>query len=268
MTGDSAKPLRRQELADFLRSRRERIKPDAAGLAGASRRRTPGLRREEVAEIAGVGATWYTWLEQARDIQPSDETLDRLARALRLNEAETEHLYRLAGPASRPRGEVESQESAPNALRRAIDEFISCPAVVLGRRWDVLAANERAYQTFPGLRELPPERLNWVYLVFCGPRAKLNLIDWETNARRVLAEFRLGVAGILDSPWVSELVDELKAKSSEFRAWWEEREVRDHSGAAFQLHSGEVDSGYERLVVTSADGDGLRLVMYMPSAGK
>jgi transcriptional regulator with XRE-family HTH domain len=266
MANDPQKSQRRRELAEFLRSRRERLKPESLGLALAARRRTPGLRREEVAELAGVGATWYTWLEQARDIQPSEDVLARLAVALRLNAAETEHLFALSGRATPAQDNPTSGRAVPPSVRRAMEEFIDCPAVVLNRRWDVLAANARALEVFPGLSELPPDRKNWLFLIFCGGKVRERLVDWEPNARRLLAEFRLSASGYLDAPWIQDLVAELKASSLEFSAWWDEHDVRDLSSALIKLRASPQSEAvaYERVMMFPADGDGLRLVLYLP----
>lgn len=148
--GNANSEQRRKELADFLRTRREKLKPEQVGITQGARRRTPGLRREEVAEIAGVGTTWYTWLEQARDIQPSGEVLRRLGQALRLSAAEMRHLFALAGKAMP--SDLEAQdESVSDGLQRLLNNALKVPAVLIGGRWDVLALNDLAKDFFPSL---------------------------------------------------------------------------------------------------------------------
>lgn len=230
---------RRRELADFLRTRREKLKPEAVGIKLLSRRRTPGLRREEVAELAGVGTTWYTWLEQARDIQPSAEVLHRLGQALRLTPAEIRHIFTLAGKA--PPAEIDVvSEAVPSNINRILQEALaSTPALVLGLRWDVLATNQKADETFPSLKDYPPEKKNWLYYVLCteGPRAKIK--DWESHARRMVGQFRASLGESLDDPWVLEFVEMLKSESREFAQWWREHDVRDYGPAIVEFEHPE-----------------------------
>src|SRR5882672_660204 len=138
---------RRRELGAFLRSRRERLAPGDVGLPDGARRRTPGLRREEVALLGGVGTTWYSWLEQGREVRPSVETLSALARALRLDPAERHHLYVLAGRPP-PDDRARAPEEVGEPLRRMLDSLADQPAYVIGRRWDVLAWNRAAAAVF------------------------------------------------------------------------------------------------------------------------
>lgn len=256
---------RRNELADFLRSRRGRLSPADVGLPNSARRRTPGLRREEVAELAGVGATWYTWLEQARDIQPSDDVLGRLAGALRLNESEVKHLFALVGKSIPQKALALGLEVVPESLAHAVETSFKCAAVLLGRRWDVLACNQAARDLFPSLAATEALGCNWIHLILCGASSRRRVVQWEANARRLVAEFRLSVADALDSPWIQEMIDLLKADSLEFRRWWEEHDVRGITTSSFQLGDDpEAALGFERLVLMPADGEGLRLLLYMP----
>src|SRR6266540_1325024 len=160
----SAPSSRRTELASFLRSRRERIRPEDVGLPPGGRRRTPGLRREEVAQLAGVGVTWYTWLEQGRDINVSTQVLDAISRTLRLDRLERNHLYTLAGVPIAP-GAVECSVLTRPALR-ILEQLAPYPASVLNRRYDVLACNAAYRKIFIDLDEIPVEDRNLLWLVF------------------------------------------------------------------------------------------------------
>lgn len=255
---------RRRELADFLRTRREKIKPEQVGITQLSRRRTPGLRREEVAELAGVGTTWYTWLEQARDIQPSGEVLRRLGQALQMTPAETRHLFALAGKAA-PTDTENFTETVPASVDRIIKEALTAPAMVLGRRWDVIDWNSRMQELIPFIAEVPVEKRNWVYLLFCTPHIRDVLNDWETNARRVIAEFRASLSDSLEDPWVLEVVNLLKNESPEFNQWWREHDVRDKSVAMLDVNTR--DGGrqlFERSMLRTPENPRLRLVVFTP----
>jgi transcriptional regulator with XRE-family HTH domain len=250
---------RRRELADFLRTRREKLKPEQLGITQVSRRRTPGLRREEVAEIAGVGTTWYTWLEQARDIQPSAEVLKRLSSALMMNPAETRHLFTLAGRAA-PVDVEEMREVPSENLIRLLHAF-PFPGLLLGSRWDLIAINSEAQKTFKALPALVETRGNWLHFYFLQ-LDRSNVLNWEVNARKMISDFRLSVSDSLDQPWVSEVVDDLRAKSPEFASLWREHDVTE-SGATlveFRTENGVVK--YERSMLRAAEDPRLKLVLY------
>ena len=255
---------RRLELADFLRTRREKLKPEQVGIAQLSRRRTPGLRREEVAELAGVGTTWYTWLEQARDIQPSSEVLRRLGNALNLNPAEMRHLFSLAGK-SFASAVAPGTETVSASLRRLIDHAVSVPALVLGYRWDVITWNAPAAAMLPDLLSLAPENRNWLYHVFFN-----DVVDrverWEDHARRLVAEFRASVSDSLDSPWVTELVELMKSRSPQFTQWWREHDVRDRQPVIIQVTSPEKGPVlYERTILKTAEEPKLTILIFTPT---
>src|SRR5690349_19468023 len=210
---------RRRELAEFLRSRRARLAPTDVGLPDAGLRRTPGLRREEVAILAGVGVTWYTWLEQGRKINPSDEVLAAIARTLRLSAAETDHVFRLArehAPVGRP--------EVPSVLRRLVDSQDPVGAVLLDPRWDILAWNKTAEELF-GYSEVPDDERNAAWLMFAWPRVKEVLQDWPRHARRVLGALRVTSAELIDDVRFGEVLTRLRANFPEVDLWWDEHEV-------------------------------------------
>lgn len=215
---------RRQLIAEFLRTRRARVTPQMAGLPLQARRRTPGLRREEVAVLAGVGASWYTWLEQGRNLNPSPQALARLARVLQLAPDETGYLFELAGHAA-PRQPAPLTETVEPSLQRVLDLMEQAPAYVLNRRWDRIAWNAAAFGLFGDFTREPREQLNMVRRVFTNAPTRRYVVNWEEIAKAELAEFAASCARHPDDPWLPQLVDELTAKSAEFRDWWPRRDV-------------------------------------------
>jgi transcriptional regulator with XRE-family HTH domain len=216
--------MAKPQLALYLRERRERLDPAALGLAGG-RRRTPGLRREEVAARAGISATWYSWLEQGRGGAPSAAVLDRVARALLLTEAEREHLFllglgRLPAVRYRPPGDIEPR------LQRVLDALGTSPAIIATTRWDVVAWNAAAAAVLTDYGSLPPEERNVLRRVFLDPRSRAMNLEWEDVARMVVAVFRAAIAraGARDS--ADELVQALRRESPDFTRIWDEGEVR------------------------------------------
>ncbi|HEX3607137.1 MAG TPA: helix-turn-helix transcriptional regulator [Candidatus Dormibacteraeota bacterium] len=214
---------RRRELADFLRSRRARLGPEDVGLPNGVRRRTPGLRREEVALIAGVGVTWYTWLEQGREISVSRLVLESICRALRLDAAERAHLNTLAGLDVAP---IAAQlDTVPPAVQAMLDELDPCPAYVLNARYDVLAWNRAESALIGDLGALSCTDRNILWLLFTDPAWRSLLVDWEHDAAWVVAQFRAAMARhVGESHWVS-LVERLQAASEDFGTMWDRHEV-------------------------------------------
>src|SRR5215469_4542320 len=205
---------RRQELAGFLPSRRERIAPEQVGLPPASRRRTPGLRREEVAILAGVGVTWYTWLEQGRDINASPQVLDAVARTLLLDPHEREHLFRLADVPD-GNGQAECRTLPPTA-QLLLDQLEPFPACIRNARFDILAWNQ-AFDTLLGpLADLPFEERNSLWLLFTSESCRSATLDWEEGTRRMVAEYRAAMAEHLAEPAWKCLVSRLSTASPEF----------------------------------------------------
>ncbi|MEV1109371.1 helix-turn-helix transcriptional regulator [Micromonospora sp. NPDC049751] len=214
-----------KELGTFLRSRRERIAPADAGLPVTRRRRTPGLRREELALLAGISATWLTYLEQGRDVRPSGQVLDALARALRLTDAEQEHLHHLAGAGAAPEQDV-SEEATPEIA--GVPALLgNNPAYVTGICYDVLATNHAAAELFQGVGPGG----NVVRWVFTEPAARQVLVDWEQEARSILARLRAIAGQHPGHPRVTRLVAELTEISPEVRQWWPQYDIQfSHAG--------------------------------------
>ena len=196
----------RNELGDFLRSRREKLTPRTAGLPAGRRRRTPGLRREEVAELAGIGVDWYIRLEQGRSVSPSVTTVDALARALRLSKVEHAHLRALT---RNPGRRAFVRESVPEAIRRVV-ESLNQPAYITGRRWDVLAWNKAAEEVFTFSR-LPEEDRNILVIILTKPATRRVFgASWNEQARRVVAQFRATHDLWADDPAFVELLARLR----------------------------------------------------------
>ncbi len=253
----------RAELSEFLKSRRARIAPASVGLPNGSRRRTPGLRREELADLAGVGLTWYTWLEQGRDIRVSSQVLAAIARALQLEPAERAHLFRLAGHAP-PAPEPASAAISPR-LQRVLDAWDPFPAHLSGRRRDVLAWN-RAGEAINGWSRLPDDRRNLVWFMFMVPAARQLLVEWEKEAPLTVAALRAEAGRDLSAPDYQELIADLLAGSPDFAALWARQEVRGRREGLKRFQHPEF--GRFDLEFTSfqvAEQPALRLSLYTPA---
>ena len=238
-------------LGEFLRARRALVTPDDVGLPDLGRRRVAGLRREELALLAGVSVDYYVRLEQGRDTHPSEQVLDALARALCLDDDAVAHLHDLARPAPRRRRPRERPERVRPGVLRLLESWSAIPAFVLGRRMDVLAFNALAGMLHDGFAT---ER-NMVRLVFLDPAARDTFPDFDAVAQETVATLRAAAGADLDDPRLAELVGELSLKSDEFRRLWARHEVREKaSGVKRMLHPmvGELVLGYETLRVNDA----------------
>lgn len=213
-------------LGEYLKDRRGKLDPAAFGLP-LKRRRTPGLRREEVAQRANVSATWYTWLEQGRGGAPSADVLDRIARALMLTDVEREHLF-LIGLGHPPDVRYRETDSISPRLQRILDAMPLSPAMVKNATWDVLAWNKAAAALFTDYAELPPEKRNILRLMFTARRTIDAQTHWEEVARYVVAVFRADVARAGASERIKAFVAELSALSPEFAKLWQNNDVQTH----------------------------------------
>ncbi|MFI9723239.1 helix-turn-helix domain-containing protein [Streptomyces sp. NPDC052396] len=258
----------RTELSEFLRSRRARLRPEDVDVTPyGGRRRVPGLRREELAQLAGVSVAYYTRLEQGRGRNVSDAVLDAIAEALRLTPAERSHLHRLARPAARPEGGAPARRLRP-AVRDLIDTMENVPAYVVGRRLDILGWNRMAGALLGDFGALPPERRNMARLVFLDPAMRELFLDWERKAADVVALLRRQAGCYPDDPALASLVGELSVKSGEFGTLWAAHDVRDKCFGVKRLrHSvvGPLTLACETLVLP-ADRD-QHLVTYHAEPG-
>ena len=226
-TGTDTGP-RRAELGAFLRSRRERITPEQAGLPPGLRRRTPGLRREEVAQLAGVGVTWYTWLEQGRPINASLQVLGALARTLRLDDAEREHLYRLAdvtGPAAAAGGPGDGCPAVPADVQAIMDALVPLPAGVLNERFDLLGWNEAYAAIWPGVVGARPGERNVLWLNFTSPDCCHPYVNRHEQLARLVAQLRGSYGRHVGEPAWTRFISRLQAMSPYFARLWAEHDV-------------------------------------------
>ncbi|MEV5799204.1 helix-turn-helix transcriptional regulator [Streptomyces collinus] len=234
----AGRPLdRRAELSEFLRSRRARLKPEDVGLPDFGRhRRVPGLRREELAQLAGVSVAYYTRLEQGNGRNVSAEVLDSIARALRLSDAEHAHLTHLAKPKAHKKRPVARQQQARAALCQLLDTMDGVPAYVAGRRAEILAWNRMAAALFGDWGRLPAGDRNWARLVFLRPEYRELFVDWEQKAIDIVCALRMDAGCYPDDPRLSALVGELSVKSEEFRRLWATHDVKEKSHGVKRLH--------------------------------
>jgi transcriptional regulator with XRE-family HTH domain len=210
-------------LGTYLRDRRTRLDPATFGFP-AERRRTPGLRREEVAQRANISSTWYAWLEQGRGGAPSADVLNRIARALLLTDVEREHLF-LLGLGRLPEARYRRKEGVTPRLQRVLDALDPSPALIRTATWDVIAWNRAASVMLMDYGSLPPEQRNMLRFIFLDPRARDAHYDWESVARLVLGAFRLDAARAGAAADVEPLVEELHRLSPEFQAMWRDNDL-------------------------------------------
>jgi transcriptional regulator with XRE-family HTH domain len=265
-TQSSAESERRKDLAQFLRGRRERLSPASAGLIVGSRRRAKGLLREEVAQMAGVGLTWYTWLEQARPITPSVHVIDNLARALRLDAAERAHLFRLARPELEPVPATQLAKALPDPLQRAIIGLEPHPAYAINMMWDVIGWNQSATKLFGDFGKLAPEQRNIIHLLFCDPAWEKLFIDCQMIRESSVAQFRASTARLGADPGFLRFIEALGHASPEFKMIWRRQDVREPNARRKDLahpQAGRLSFDY---VTLRPDGeDDVRFTIYIPA---
>jgi transcriptional regulator with XRE-family HTH domain len=265
-TQSSSETERRKDLAQFLRGRRERLSPASAGLTVGSRRRAKGLLREEVAQMAGVGLTWYTWLEQARAITPSVHVIDSLARALRLDAAERAHLFRLARPELEPVPATQLAKALSDPLRRALIGLEPHPAYAINMMWDVIGWNDSATRLFGDFGKLPAEDRNIIHLLFCDPAWEKLFVDCQTIRESSVAQFRASTARLGADPGFISFVEAMGRANPEFQSLWRRQDVREPYARRKDLahpQAGRLSFDY---VTLRPDGeDDVRFTIYMPA---
>jgi transcriptional regulator with XRE-family HTH domain len=264
--GVAPPPTRRDELSAFLRSRRARITPSDVGLPDdGSRRRTPGLRREELAVLAGVGVSWYTWLEQGREINASPQVLDAIARALRLDAAERATLYALARE-ELPLPDSDEEPEPFDELIALVDALHPHPAYLLGPLTRVLAINRAGEAVLGGFDHLPPEHRSMLYRWFIDYAPAERPGSWESTGRNIVARFRAEHARHAGEAEYEDLIAQLRAHSPEFEAWWEAHDVADRQrGTKTVEHPtlGTLHFCHAQTIPTGAPD--LRLTVYAPA---
>ncbi len=261
----------RSELARFLRSRRERINPTQVGLPVTRRRRSPGLRREEVAVLAGLSSTWYAYLEQGRDIRPSPAVLDSLARVLMLSEHERQYMHLLMfGHRPRPRPRAHRQlVSVTEMVGQLIDCYgkVPYPIYAFDEIADLIAWNEAAAEWYTDFGRLPEGRRNMMWWLLVEPEARERLANWEEDCRDIVARYRSYVAMRHGNPKVSRFIADLQGASSEFTRWWVEHEV--HGQARRPRTFRHPRLGLQTMhiqVVIPAETDDVRIAFHLPTA--
>ena len=255
------------ELGAFLRARRADLDPGQFGFDDGSRRKVPGLRRAEVARLAAISVDYYIRLEQGR-VHASAAVLATLARALRLDDDQQAYLYAIAGKSdARPRRRRGAQRPRP-ALRRLLAQLTDTPAIVLGKRMDVLAWNDAAVALYLDFGRVPAAQRNYVRLVFTHPMLRALHREWEHDARDAVAALRMEAAADPDDPELARLVGELAVQDEDFRTWWAERRVNSASyGTKHYYHAVVGDLSLDCDTWTSPDGSGQRLMVLTAEPG-
>jgi transcriptional regulator with XRE-family HTH domain len=256
-----------QALGQLLRSRRERLAPADVGLPAGTRRRAPGLRREEVALLANLSTTYYTFLEQGRPVHPSAQVLDALAAALRMSAAEQHYLRVLAdgpdGAGAAGHDGAAPPEQLPAGVIDLVHRLDPSPTFVKGRRWDVLAANQAARELFTDWEARPAGERNLVHWMFTTTRAREVYVDWKPEAQAMLGRFRLAAARHPDDPDVAALIDRLHRDSACVRDWWPRHDVRAVGSGSKKLRHPELGpTEYSHVVLQVADNPEQTLVTY------
>jgi transcriptional regulator with XRE-family HTH domain len=251
-------------LGSYLKDRRAKLDPAAFGYA-PKRRRTPGLRREEVAQRANISPTWYTWLEQGRGGAPSANVLDRIARALMLTDVEREHLF-LLGLGRPPEVRYRAVDGITPRLQRVLDALEPSPALIRTATWDVVAWNRAATLMLADYGSMPPKQRNVLRFIFLDPRVRAAQYDWESVARLVVASFRVDAARAGAASEVEPLVEELCRLSPEFEAMWRDNDVRSHGEGVKHIRHPLLGPLALEYSVFAVDGrSDLSMVVYNPA---
>src|ERR1700761_1254546 len=259
-----ARVTQENQLGGYLKDRRMKLDPVSFGLP-AGRRRTPGLRREEVAQRANISPTWYTWLEQGRGGAPSADVLDRIARALMLTDVEREHLF-LLGLGRPPDIRYQKTEGVTPRLQRVLDALEPSPALIRTATWDVVAWNRGASAMLTDYGSLPPDQRNILRMIFLNPSARTAQYNWENVARFVVGAFRIDAARAGAAAEVEPLVDELCRLSPEFKAMWLDTDVRRHREAIKHIHHpviGRIAFEYSAFAIDGRPD--LSMIVYNPA---
>lgn len=259
---DSAKAERLTELSEFLKSCRNRTKPEAFSLAIRPRRRSPGLSRAEVAALATISVDWYTWLEQGRDIQPSNQVLEKLVAVFQLTGPERRHLYSLA---ARPPLSSEAPDIDIQLMQRMIAHMPEAPTIILRKDWQILAQNSCADTFFGTWFHIRKEDRNLLYLFFTDPVFTKCLRRWEWHARLAIRQFRAIYATEIGNPTFVSLIERLSKISSQFSQWWAETDVmgRDDGRKEFD-HPLLGYQDYDYTILRPAENQAVEVITFIP----
>nr|WP_193580920.1 helix-turn-helix transcriptional regulator [Paenibacillus aceris] len=257
-----------QALSEFLTAHRARLKPGDAGLLGGSRRRTPGLRREEVAAIAGVSTTWYTWLEQGREIKMSVQVLESIASALQLNEDERQYLFMLALEQPAPTTIVDQAPTVSPALLRILDELHDCPTIISDRRCNIVGWNQAAAAIFLDFAMIPLEERNLIWLLFTRKELKALAVNWRDFVMGFLAIFRSYYGQYVGDNWYSEFIERISAENPDFRTFWNQSDVSSAPEVFIEFRHAKVGKLLFDLTTLQVQGRAdLRCSVYTSSPG-
>lgn len=257
---------RLEALSTFLKTKRAQIKPESVGLPAGSRRRTPGLRREEVAQLAGVSTTWYTWLEQGRDIKVSSVVLDCITQALQLNNDERDYLYDLAlEKKSDITNQVKSQSELSPSLKRILTELTYCPTIITDRHCHIVGWNLAAAHVFLDFEQIPNEQRNLIRLVFSRKELKALAVNWEHFAKGFLAIFRTYYGHYLGDEWYNQFIKEMSHSHPEFQDLWQESQVSKAPEMIIEFRHSRAGKMLFNLTSLQVQGDmDLRCSIYTP----
>lgn len=258
---------RYKELADFLKTRRAKILPSQVGINTATRRRTPGLRREEVAHLAGIGITWYTWLEQGREIHVSAQVIESISKVLLLDTQERNHLYLLANqplPVDIP----EYQGIVSPLLQHFLDSLLYSPSIIIDQHWNVIAWNKASIVILGDFNKMNCRQRNIVWAMFTDEKFKQLYVDWNTYAKALVSNFRSTCGKYIQDPWLIQFVNDLKKKSSEFDHLWSLHEITTNNEVYKQINHpsvGMLDFEVCNFVVTN--NEVLKMIIHTPLLG-
>ncbi|PAW38174.1 transcriptional regulator [Bacillus toyonensis] len=257
---------RLEALSAFLKAKRAQISPESVGLSAGNRRRTPGLRREEVAQLAGVSTTWYTWLEQGRDIKVSTIVLDCISKALQLNNDETDYLYDLAFETNLEiTSPKKDQSKLSPSLIRILDELTYCPTIITDRHCHIVGWNPAAAYVFLDFEQIPNDQRNLIRLVFSRKELKALAVNWEHFVKGFLAIFRTYYGRYLDDEWYSQFIKEMSHSHSEFQDLWQESQVSKAPDMIIEFRHAKAGKMLFNLTSLQVQGDmDLRCSIYTP----
>jgi transcriptional regulator with XRE-family HTH domain len=260
---------RRAELADFLKTRRARLRPEQFGLPGVGRRRTPGLRRDEVAHLAGVGVSWYTWLEQGRDITVSNQVLESLAEALQLTREERRHLFLLARGMVPVADESTFATPLPEGLQAVLNALGTAPAILIDERFNLVAWNESACRVFGDFTLLSEKERNRIWYLFINPAARQLFVHWEQATHHAVMHLRSVYAVYAGDLWFEQFLLDLQQASPEFHRLWSQHDVQESCDLHHEKELNHPQVGrllFSSTILIVSGVSSLKIVVYAPSS--
>jgi transcriptional regulator with XRE-family HTH domain len=254
---------KRKALGEFIKTQRTQLSPLTLGIGANTRRRTPGLRREEIAQLCGISVTWYTWIEQGRTVSVSPQALARIADALQFPRAKRAYLFKLSGKKDPRLPDIVDDQIPADVI--AVLRNVKTPAYLLDRYWNVIAWNRPAQMLFTGWLDQKSSVKNLLYYTFCDPNAATFISDWEQRARRLVAEFRADCGMYLDEPQIVAIVERLCADSSAFKLAWSLQDVIEKEGGERRFNHPVLGAlCYQQVNLRVANRAELKLVVLLP----